>query len=65
MLLFATTILVTFFILWLKHLNRDYNLISLARRIKTVDGSPLEKSVPIACGFWGNSFDLFSYSLGI
>lgn len=65
MLLFAITILVTFLILWLKHLNRDYNLTSLARRIKTVDGSPLEKSAPSACGFWGNSFDLYSRSLGI
>ncbi|TMW42174.1 hypothetical protein DOY81_012747 [Sarcophaga bullata] len=63
MFLFTTIIFVIFLILWLKHLNRDYNLISLARRIKTVDGSPLEKSVPLACGFWGNSFDLSSSSL--
>ncbi|XP_037813125.1 probable cytochrome P450 4p3 [Lucilia sericata] len=63
LLLLATTSLLIILIVWLKHLNRDYELTSLTRKIKTVDGSSLKNSVAIGCGFWGNSYDLISMNL--
>lgn len=62
-LLVPITLFITLF-LWLKHLSRDYELTSLTRKIKTVDGSPLENSAAIAYGFWGNSYDLITMNLG-
>lgn len=49
---------------WLWHLNRNYALTSLTRRIKTVDGSPIEQFADVACGFWGNTFDVIAMDLG-
>ncbi|KAH8300305.1 hypothetical protein KR044_012638 [Drosophila immigrans] len=42
-------------------LRKDYVLLSLCRRVKTVDGGPLEKTVAIGKGttIFGNTFDTF------
>lgn len=62
-LLVPIILFITIF-LWLKHLSRDYELTSLTRKIKTVDGSPLENSAAKAYGFWGNNYDLITTNLG-
>lgn len=50
--------------LWLVRLNRDYALSSFTRKIKTIDGSPLDDKASVVGGFWGSNFDLLSMSLG-
>lgn len=46
-------------------LNRDYALASFTRKIKTIDGSPLEETASVVGGFWGSNFDLLSMNLGV
>ncbi|XP_013112575.2 probable cytochrome P450 4p3 isoform X1 [Stomoxys calcitrans] len=43
--------------------NRDYALTSFTRKIKTIDGSPMEDAVTVVGGFWGSNFDLLSMNL--
>ena len=60
--LIVCTILTILFLHLLKHLNKDYYLWSLCRRIKTVDGSDLSTKVYIMPGSnaFGNNFDVMN-----
>ncbi|XP_073848042.1 probable cytochrome P450 4p3 [Musca autumnalis] len=49
--------------LFLIKLNRDYAISSFARKIKTIDGSPIDNTASIVGGFWGSNFDLLSMNL--
>lgn len=51
---------------WLYKLNKDYFILAFAKRIKTVDGTPLEQIAPVAKGktIFGNTFDLIGLDNG-
>ncbi|XP_065357390.1 probable cytochrome P450 4ac1 [Calliphora vicina] len=56
------TVLLIVLISYLLKLNKDYYILSLCKRIKTIDGSPLEDKVVIIPGLtrFGNNFDLLA-----
>lgn len=59
-------VLLIVLINYLLKLNKDYYILSLCKRIKTVDGSPLEDKVVIIPGLtrFGNNFDLLTMTPG-
>lgn len=66
-LILWTLVVAIAIVLWIYKLNKDYSLLGLCKRIKTVDGSPLENVVPVAPGktIFGNNFDMLPFSTGI
>ncbi|CAD7014193.1 unnamed protein product [Ceratitis capitata] len=62
MLLYVFIIALALLVAWLHKLNRDYCVMAFfAKRLKTVDGTPLERVVPQAKAetIFGNVFDYF------
>ncbi|KAI8118596.1 putative cytochrome P450 4ac1 [Lucilia cuprina] len=55
-------VILLIFIKYLLKLNKDYFILSLCKRIKTIDGKPLEEKVVIIPGLtrFGNNFDLLT-----
>ncbi|XP_049309019.1 LOW QUALITY PROTEIN: cytochrome P450 4p1-like [Bactrocera dorsalis] len=63
-MVFWTLVIGAIIIAWLYKLNKDYVVLTLfTKRVKTVDGTPLENSVALCKGrtIFGNAFD-FSVS---
>lgn len=60
MLSFLVAILICVIIFGLRQLNRNYALTSLTKRIKTMDGTPIENVIDVVGGFWGSNFDLLT-----
>lgn len=50
----------------LRHINKRYYILSLAKRIRTVDGTPLKEKVVILPGKtrFGNNFDVLKMTPG-
>uniref|UniRef100_A0A0K8WD67 Cytochrome P450 4p1 n=2 Tax=Bactrocera latifrons TaxID=174628 RepID=A0A0K8WD67_BACLA len=60
-MVFWTLVIGAIVIAWLYKLNKDYVVLALfTKRVKTVDGTPLENSVALPKGrtIFGNAFDL-------
>ncbi|XP_049309424.1 cytochrome P450 4p1-like [Bactrocera dorsalis] len=60
-MVFWTLVIGAVIIAWLYKLNKDYVVLTLfTKRVKTVDGTPLENSVALPKGrtIFGNAFDL-------
>ncbi|XP_061402650.1 cytochrome P450 4p1-like [Musca vetustissima] len=60
-ILIAILIGISAYCLW--HLNKNYALASWTRKIKTIDGTPVESKAAVVGGFWGSNFDLLSMNL--
>jgi len=59
---------VLFIVIWhfLKQINKTYYILSLTKRVRTQDGSPLESKVVVIPGKtrFGNNFDLLKLTPG-
>ncbi|XP_061395657.1 cytochrome P450 4p1-like [Musca vetustissima] len=62
-LLFVSSVAAFALVWFLLKLNRDYAITSFVRKIKTIDGSPVEETFSIVGGFWGSNFDFLSITL--
>ncbi|KAM7351027.1 putative cytochrome P450 4ac1 [Cochliomyia hominivorax] len=61
-LILITIIFLIFFVKFLIKLNENYFILSLCKRIKTIDGRPLDQKVKTISGktIFGNNFDLLN-----
>ena len=60
-------ILIVIFLVYLYKVNQNYYILSLVKRVKTVDGSKLEDKIAILPGItiFGNNFDLLQLNTGM
>lgn len=59
-------ILILIFLVYLYKLNQNYYILSLVKRVRTVDGSKLEDKIAVMPGktIFGNNFDLLQMNSG-
>jgi len=64
--LLGIPILLAVLTLLLKHINKTYFILSLTKRVRTEDGSPLENKVAIVPGKtpFGNNLDILNFTPG-
>ncbi|XP_052853453.1 probable cytochrome P450 4ac1 [Drosophila gunungcola] len=62
--LLGTPFLLVALWLWVKQLNKTYFILSLCKRVRTEDGSPLESKVAVIPGKtrFGNNLDLLNFT---
>ncbi|XP_075169920.1 cytochrome P450 4p1-like [Haematobia irritans] len=48
---------------WIRRLNKNYSFVSLTRRIKTIDGTPMDNFASEVGGIFDSNLDLLSRSL--
>jgi len=65
--LLGTSLLIGALWLLLRQLNKTYFILSLCKRVRTADGSPLESKVFVVPGKtrFGNNLDLLNLTPGI
>jgi len=62
--LLGTSILLAALWLLLKQINKTYFILSLTKRVRTQDGSPLESKVAVMPGKtrFGNNLDILNFT---
>ncbi|XP_041674432.1 probable cytochrome P450 4ac1 [Drosophila eugracilis] len=62
--LLGTPLLIAVLWLLLKEINKSYFILSLTKRVRTVDGSPLETKVAVMPGKtrFGNNLDILNFT---